>query len=102
MTINQKQKINNLLDEHNKKCATYMSYCGDGSCVFNIYENKANPNDKNITIFATYVSGLSDDFQPFFNVVSLLVEPSGDAIELSALLNSDEIDEYYNGLTKIN
>ncbi|MFY8161513.1 MAG: hypothetical protein ACOVNU_09300 [Candidatus Kapaibacteriota bacterium] len=102
MTINQKQKINNLLDAHNKKCATYMSYCSNGSCRFTLYENKANSNDKNITIFATYVSGLSDNYQPFYNVVNLLVEPSGDVIELSALLNSDEIDEYYNGLTKIN
>jgi hypothetical protein len=102
MTIYQEQKINILLEEHNKKCATYMGYGGNDSCKFSIYENKQNPNDKNVTIFSTYISGLSDDYQPFYKVVNLLIEPSGDVIELSALLDSDEIDEYYQGLTKIN
>lgn len=102
MTIYQEQKINILLGEHNDKCAMYMGYGGNDSCIFGIYENKENVNDKNITIFSTYVSGLSDNYQPFFNVVNLLIEPSGDVIELSALLDSDEIEEYYKGLTKIN
>ncbi len=102
MTTYQEQKINILLEEHNKKCATYMGYGGNDSCVFSIYENKKNANDKNVTIFSTYISGLSDDYQAFYNVVNLLVEPSGDVIELSALLDSDEIEEYYQGLTKIN
>jgi hypothetical protein len=102
MTIKQKEKVDILFKEHQERCAMYSGIGNQDDCSFDIFVNNSNENDKNVTIYLSFVSGLSDDFQPFYDVMDILVEESGDTIELSKVLSPMEKKDYLSSLTKIN
>jgi hypothetical protein len=102
MTIKQKEKVDILLEEYNERCSMYSGFGNKNDCSFDILVNKANEVDKNVTIYASFISGLSDDFQPYYDVINLLIEENGDTIELSKVLSPMEKKDYLSSLTKIN
>lgn len=102
MTIKQSEKIDILLQEFKERCSMYSGFGNENDCSFDILINNVNKKDKNVTIYTSFISGLSDDFQPYFEVVNILIEENGDTIELSKLLSPNEKKEYLSSLTKIN
>ena len=102
MTIKQKEKIDILLEEYKERCSMYSSFGNENDCSFDIFVNNSNNSDKNVTIYASFISGLSDDYQPYYDVINILVEESGDTIELSKVLSPMEKKDYLSILTKIN
>lgn len=102
MTELQSQKVDILYNEYAERCSSYSSFGNDEDCRFDIYRNDNNVEDKNITVYSSFISGLSDDYQPYYEIVNLLIDENGDTINLSTLLSPTEKKDYMNGLTKIN
>jgi hypothetical protein len=101
MTREQSNKIEILFDEFKERCKSYSGFGDDDDCSFEIYQNDKNPLDKNIVIRSSFVSGLSDNFEPFHEILNLIVQENGDTVNLSAVLNANQRMEYLNSLTKI-
>lgn len=99
MTESQKNTINVLKAQFSESCNKYAAYSGD-NCKFELYESK-NPEDKNITIIYTVVNGLSDDYQPFYQTVNMLVEPDGNALNLMDFYPPDFVIDYIKKLKNI-
>lgn len=102
MTHLQQNKIAILKEEFVERCSAYSGLSNDEDCSFGVYINENNIDDKNVTIQSSFVSGISDDYQPFYEIVNLLVQENGDTISLSSVLSDNEKMEYLKGLTKIN
>lgn len=102
MTIKQKEKVEILQKEFEERCSIYSGMGNEDDCSFDVLVNNSNEMDKNVTIYASFISGLSDDFQPYYDVINILVEESGDTIELSKVLSPMEKKDYLSSLTKIN
>jgi hypothetical protein len=101
MTQEQKSKIEHYREQFGKKCSDYSGWSGAKDCRFELYESDKE-EDKNITIYSSYISGLSDDYQPYYDIINLLIEEDGNVVDLSTILTSNERIDYINTLTKIN
>lgn len=100
MTNAQSTTIDILKAQFMQSCLKYNSYSAENSCKFDLYKSN-NDEDKNITIIYTVVSGLSDDYQPFYQTVNMLVEPDGNAINLMDFYPQNFVIDYINKLKKI-
>lgn len=101
MTQEQKLKVEQYKAEFEQKCSDYSNWSSVKDCKFDVFKSE-NEEDKNVTIYSAYVSGLSDDYQPYYDIVNLLVEEDGNVVDLSTILSSNERIEYIKSLTKIN
>lgn len=102
MTQEQHDKVKILFEEFKLRCESYSGFGDDDDCGFSVYENQKNPLDNNIIIRSSFISGLSDNFEPFYEIVNMVIQENGEAVNLSALMNANEKMDYLNGLTKIN
>jgi len=101
MTQEQKSKIEHYRKQFQDKCSDYSGWGSVKDCRFELYESDKE-EDKNVTIYSSFVSGLSDDYQPYYDIINLLVEEDGNVVDLSTILTSNERIDYINTLTKIN
>lgn len=101
MTQEQKSKIEYYRKQFSDRCSDYSGWSSVKDCRFEVYKSN-NEEDNNITIYSSFVSGLSDDYQPYYDIINLLVESDGNVVDLSTILSSNERIDYINSLTKIN
>ena len=100
MTNAQKETIDIYREQFLQSCHKYEVYSGENTCKFELYESNKE-DDKNITIIYTLVTGLSNDYQPFYEVVNLIVEPDGNAINLMDFYPQNLVIDYIKNLKKI-
>lgn len=99
MTSAQSTTVDVLKAQFTQSCDKYATYSGD-VCNFEVYKSE-NDSDENITIIYTTVTGISDDYQPYYEVVNMLVEPDGNAINLMDFYPQNFVVDYIKSLKKI-
>jgi hypothetical protein len=97
MTEAQKNTIYHQKKSFDRACDMYQMYLTD-DCKFRIYKSF---NDPNITLVITTIESISDNFQPYFKRVYLLVEPDGNLVNLLDFYSMDYVLEYTSKLHKI-
>ena len=101
MTKEQEITIEKYKKELNDNCEKHLGYNSKDICKFNLYES-GNDEDKNITIRTISITGISDDFQPFNEVTTILVQPDGNAFKMADVYPIQFVNEYVNKLKRIN
>ena len=96
----QKKKIEELRAGHADRCAKYAMY-GSDTCSFNVFKNKLNPADQNVTIVYSVVSSITNDLLPLYDIVNLMVEPDGNYFNLMDFYPRQKVLEYIQSLEKI-
>lgn len=99
MTQAQENTITVLRAQFAETCNKYATYSGD-NCKFELYKSE-NPQDENITIIYTVVNGISDDYQPFYQTINMLVEPDGNAFNIMDFFPTNFVVDYIKKLKKI-
>ena len=79
----------------------YTDYGSNDICNFEVLVNESNPEDKNITVAVTTISGISDNFQPYIKIVNLMVEPDGTQFNMSDVFPQSKVVAYVQSLKKI-
>lgn len=100
MTKAQENKVEFYKIEFQKNNEKYTSW-SNGMCKFTVYKSDL-PEDNNITLIYTIISGLSDFGEPFFQTSNILIEPDGNSLNLIDFFPSDEVLGYIQKLKKIN
>jgi hypothetical protein len=100
MTTQQVEIFEKYQSEYNERynAYSYLSYSKD--CGFIAYKFIDSLNN-DIVIRSTTISGLSDNFEPFFDIVYILIEPNGNTILLNDVFNQDQINNLFQQLIKI-
>ena len=100
MTTQQVEIFEKYKQEYTEryKVYSYLSYSDDCNFFAYKFHDKIN-ND--IVIRSTTISGLSDNFEPFFDIIYILVEPNGNTILLNDVFNQDQINNLFQQLIKI-
>lgn len=101
MTPDQKKAIEELRMQFHENCKMYTDYGSNDICNFEILVNESNPEDKNITVAVTTISGISDNFQPYIKIVNLMVEPDGTQFNMSDVFPQSKVVAYVQSLKKI-
>jgi hypothetical protein len=101
MTREQEITIEKYRKELNDNCEKNAGYNSSEICKFNLYESESS-EDKNITIRTVSITGISDDFQPFNEVTTILVEPDGNAFKMTDVYPTELVNDYVNKLKRIN
>lgn len=100
MTIEQKNKVDFYKSEFEKMCTKYVNYNAKKTCNFNVYKSE-NSEDNNVTIVYSHITGVSDDYQTYFGVDNILIEPDGNAINMGDFYPQNDIIDYIEKLKKI-
>jgi hypothetical protein len=101
MTKEQEITVEKYKRQVGENCKMYQDYSSSDICKVNLYES-TNAEDKNITIRTVTVTGTSDDFQPYIEVNTILVEPDGNAFRMTDVYPTQFVNEYVDKLKKIN
>ena len=101
MTPDQKKAIEELRMQFQENCKMYTDYGSDNICNFEVLVNESNPEDTNITVAVTTISGISDNFQPYIKIVNLMVEPDGTQFNMSDVFPQSKVVAYVQSLKKI-
>lgn len=101
MTNEQEITVEKYRKQLDDNCSRNKFYNSSEICKFNVYENKKE-EDKNITIVTVSITGISDDFQPFIAVTTIMVEPDGNAFRMTDVYPEQLVNEYVDTLKKIN
>lgn len=101
MTPNQKKAIEELRVQFKENCRMYTDYGSDEICNFEVLVNESNPEDENVTVAVTTISGISDNFQPYVKIVNLMVEPDGTQFNMSDVFPQSKVVAYVQSLKKI-
>lgn len=101
MTEAQKIKLAFYETQFKENLAKYSSWGSDEACSFGIYVSES-PEDKNLTLIITTITGLSDDYQPYTATNNIMVEPNGDSLKLTDIYPKEYVLEYIKKLKKIN
>lgn len=103
MTLEQREVLENMFEEHQLHCYNNISYGSQEYCQFIAYENKTNNGmDKNITVVRVEIYDLTEDYIPKTKVINNIIEPNGNIMFLEDFLTEKEIVDYLQVLTKIN
>jgi hypothetical protein len=101
VTQKQKEKIELYEKQFEKNIAEYINWGSQQDCRFGIYVSP-NPEDKNITIIMTTITGISDNYQTYKITNNIMIEPNGESCKLTDIYPSDYVFDYLEKLTKIN
>lgn len=101
MTKEQEIAVENYRKQLNENCSRNEFYNSSQICSFNVYKSEKE-EDENITIVTVSITGISDDFQPFIGVTTILVEPDGNAFRMTDVYPEQFVNEYVDSLKKIN
>ncbi len=102
MTDLQRIVIAELHSEFASNCKNYVSWGSDSYCHFVTYRNEDNPEDKNIVVNVSTISGISDNDQVFVDTNNFLVEADGKKYVLGDLFTSNQVIDYLRKLKKFN
>ncbi len=102
MTVEQKNSLIELYKQYKLHCSEYSAYGSGESCQFSIYENRSNPEDKNLTIVQVQIVDLSEDLIPVTKIINNIIEPDGKVLHLEDFLTKTEVVTYLESLYKIN
>lgn len=100
MTNQQKITIEEYKRQYKENCETYEMWGSSQYCKMGIYKNPNN-DDPNITMVITSITGLSDDYQPYFKTDFILIEPDGNALPLKETFPDEDVVGYIQTLEKI-
>jgi hypothetical protein len=98
MTKEQKDQIDKHKLDFAESCKKYKGYDG---CTFGLFYNPTNEEDKNITIISTYINGFSDNLQPYYETIYLLIEPNGNVVSLMDVFPMGDVSDYVKKLQLI-
>jgi len=101
MTKEQETTVEKYRQELNDNCSINAFYGSLEICKFNVYESQKE-EDKNITIVTVSITGISDDFQPYIGVNTIMVEPDGNPFRMADIYPEQLVNEYVDTLKKIN
>jgi hypothetical protein len=101
LTPQQEAKVNEYLQQFNKNVAEYEGWNSATDCSFGIYVSD-NPNDQNITLIMTVISGISDSMQTYKATNNIMIEPNGISVKLTDVYPRDYVLDYIQKLKKIN
>jgi hypothetical protein len=101
MTKAQEITVEKYRQELNNNCLRNEFYNSSEICKFNVYQSEKD-DDKNITIVTVSITGISDDFQPYIGINTLMVEVDGNAFNMNDVYPSKLVNEYVDTLKKIN
>jgi len=100
MTIQQLEIFEKYKQEYNERYKAYSHLIYSNDCRFLAYKF-INDSNKDIVINATTISGLGDSFEPFFDIIYILIEPNGNTILLNDVFNQDQINNLFQQLINI-
>jgi hypothetical protein len=100
MTIQQLQIFEKYKQEYDQRYKAYSYLISASNCGYFAYKS-VNDSNNDIFIRSTTISGLSDSFEPFFDIIYMLIEPNGNVIILNTLYNQEQIDNIFTQFTKI-
>ncbi len=98
MTKEQKKQIEKYKAEFTERAKLNIGYKGNS---FGVYKNTLNLEDDNVTIISTYINGFSDNFQPYYETIYLLVQPDGIVVSLMDVFSKYLVADYIKELTVI-
>ena len=101
LTPLQELKVDKYLREFNDNVAKFETFGSKEDCYFGMYESP-NPEDKNITLIITSVSGISDNYQTYKVTNNITIEPDGTAVKLTDVYPKEYVMQYIKTLKKIN
>ena len=101
VTQKQKEKIELLQSQFQKNVEQYSNWGSYEDCRFGIYVSQ-NPEDKNVTVIMTTITGISDNYQTYKAINNIMVEPNGDSCKLTDNYPKEYVLDYIQTLKKIN
>lgn len=101
MTTEQKNTIEKYRQEYEINCKTYASWGSARDCSFIILKSQ-NPDYQTYVIVITTITGLSDDYQTYVSTINMMVEPDGNAFNLTDVFDSNDALTYLETLVKVN
>jgi hypothetical protein len=101
MTKEQKITVEKYRQELNDNCLRNQFYNSSEICKFNVYKSEKE-EDVNITIVTVSITGISDDFQPYIGITTIMVEPDGNPFRMTDVYPEQLVNEYVDTLKKIN
>jgi hypothetical protein len=102
MTDLQRVVIAEMFQEFNDICKKYVFYDGESYCHFTTFRNEDNPEDKNVVVNVSTISGISDNDQVFVDTNNFLIEADGKKYVLGDLFTSNQVIDYLRKLKKFN
>jgi len=88
---------------YKENCKEYAEYVSSDYCSFVVKRNEAMPEDENITVVWTKISGLSDNLTPETKIVNLLIDTTGrfyDMMMMPSIFQSEtQVVNYLQKLT---
>jgi hypothetical protein len=97
MTTEQKNQIQNYRQQYEQNCKTNASWGSAKYCSFKLLKSES-PDDPNITIVATTITDISDNYEPYVKTHNLMIEPDGNAINLFDIFDASQVMSYIQQL----
>jgi hypothetical protein len=100
MTTEQKKQIENYREQFEQNCKNYATWGSQRYCRFDLYKSESL-DDPNITIVATTITDISDNYEPYVKTHNLMIEPDGNVINLFDVFDSSQVMSYIEKLKKV-